>query len=204
MSKLKEIRLVSTQKTSTTDESRIKGDLFKPATEQTAPAQTTHELLRIVRAAQPIPRVAVARRLGVHRRRITVLVRPLIDSGILREGAPERSLGRGVGRPPIGLSLRVDQDFLIGVNIGVSQSHIGAATVNGNLLTGERFPTNQNAQNAIAEIRSAVVRISEKLSDRCLAGIGISVVGPTDSERSEAPLRTAPRLEEDVPRREAF
>src|SRR6476661_1853798 len=68
------------------------------------PAQTTRELLRIVRAAQPIPRVAVARRLGVHRRRVTVLVKPLIDSGILREGAPDRSVG--VGRPPIGLSLR--------------------------------------------------------------------------------------------------
>jgi len=104
VSKLKEIRLVSTQKESTTEECDSKEIFFNSATEQTAPGQTTHELLRIVRAAQPIPRVAVARRLGVHRRRITVIVRPLIDSGILREGAPERSLGRGVGRPPIGLS----------------------------------------------------------------------------------------------------
>ena len=142
MSQIKEIRLVSTQKGSATGECDSKEILFNSATEQTAPAQTTHELLRIVRAAQPIPRVAVARRLGVHRRRITVLVRPLIDSGILREGAPERALGR-VWPSSGGLSLRGDQDFLIGVNIGVSQSHIGAATVNGNLLTEERFPTSQ-------------------------------------------------------------
>jgi predicted NBD/HSP70 family sugar kinase len=192
VSQIKEIRLVSTQNGSTTGELVSKEILFNSATEQTAPAQATHELLRIVRAAQPIPRVAVARRLGVHRRRITVLVRPLIDSGILREGAPERALGRGVGRPPIGLSLRGDQDFLIGVNIGVSQSRIGAATVNGNLLTEERFPTSPNAQTAIAEIRNAVIRISERLPDRCLAGIGISVVGPTDSERSK--LLYAPHL----------
>src|ERR1041385_8169657 len=95
------------------------------------PTQTTRELLRIVRAAQPIPRVAVARRLGVHRRRITVLVKPLIDSGVLREGAPDKSASRGVGRPPIGLSLRSDKDFLIGVNIGISKIHVGAATIDG-------------------------------------------------------------------------
>src|SRR5689334_2496165 len=87
------------------------------------PTQTNLELLRIVRAAQPIPRVAVARRLGVHRRRITVLVKPLIDSGVLREGAPDPSVRR-VGRPPIGLSLRSGNHLLIGVNIGVSQTQL--------------------------------------------------------------------------------
>ena len=185
----RDIRLVSSQKKS----ARLQNDesVSKVSTDQ-APAQATHELLRIVRAAQPIPRVAVARRLGVHRRRITVLVKPLIDSGVLREGAPERSLGRGVGRPPIGLSLRGDEDFLIGVNIGVSQIHIGAATVDGNLLCEERFPTDHDPQTAIAEIRNAVGRLSAKLPDRCLVGVGISVVGPTDSERSK--LLYAPHL----------
>ena len=67
------------------------------------PTETTRELLRIVRAAQPIPRIDVARRLGVHRGKITVLVRPLIESGVLSEGSPDPS-SHGVGRPPIGLS----------------------------------------------------------------------------------------------------
>src|SRR5678816_1534157 len=85
------------------------------------PTQTTRELLRIVRAAQPIPRVAVARRLGVHRRRITVIVKPLLDSGVLREGTPDPTIRR-VGRPAIGLSLKSENHFLIGVNIGVSKT----------------------------------------------------------------------------------
>src|ERR1700750_1933017 len=85
------------------------------------PTQTTRELLRIVRASQPIPRVAVARRLGVHRRRITVLVKPLLDSGVLREGSPDRTISRGAGRPPIGLLFRTESEFLIGVNIGDSE-----------------------------------------------------------------------------------
>ena len=160
--------------------------------EQILPTQTTHELLRIVRAAQPIPRVAVARRLGVHRRRITVLVKPLIESGVLREGAPDRSIGRGIGRPPIGLSLRGEKDFLIGVNIGVTQIHVGAATVEGRLLREDTFPTELDPELAVARIRGAIERICATLPDRSLSVVGISVVGPTDSERTK--LIYAPHL----------
>jgi predicted NBD/HSP70 family sugar kinase len=158
--------------------------------DQVVPAQTTHELLRIVRAAQPIPRVAVARRLGVHRRRVTVLVKPLIDSGILREGAPDRSLG--VGRPPIGLSLRGDKDFLIGVNIGVSQIHVGAATIDGKILGQERFATMVDPAATVTSIRSSISKLSTALSERSLAVVGISVGGPTDFTRQR--LLYAPHL----------
>src|ERR1041385_2345895 len=122
------------------------------------PTQTTRELLRIVRAAQPIPRVAVARRLGVHRRRITVLVKPLLDSGILREGTPDPNVRR-VGRPPIGLSLQSEKHFLIGVNIGVSQTQLGGATVDGKLIFEETFATPTHPQSAVAEIKSAIRQI---------------------------------------------
>ena len=178
MSKLKEVPLLSPIEIRSAD--------------PTAPAQTTHELLRIVRAAQPIPRVAVARRLGVHRRRITVLVKPLIDSGVLREGAPDRSATRGVGRPPIGLSLRSDKDFLVGVNIGISKIHLGAATVDGKVLLKECFPTSTEPELAISEIRTAIEKLETRLPDRSLAGVGISVVGPTDLDRSK--LLYAPHL----------
>ena len=154
------------------------------------PTQATHELLRIVRAAQPIPRVAVARRLGVHRRRVTVLVKPLIDSGILREGAPDRSVG--VGRPPIGLFLRGEEDFLIGVNIGVSQIHVGAATIDGKTLREDHFPTSIDPSVTISGIRNSIQELSTELPDRSLAVVGISVVGPTDCKREK--LLYAPHL----------
>jgi predicted NBD/HSP70 family sugar kinase len=144
--------------------------------------QTTRELLRIVRAAQPIPRVAVARRLGVHRRRITVLVRPLIDSGVLREGIPDPSIRR-VGRPPIGLSLRAENHFLIGVNIGVTQTQFGAATVDGKLLFEDTFATPRDPKTAVLEVRSAIRRCQNQLPERELVVVGISVAGPTDIEK---------------------
>lgn len=158
---------------------KLSTQLSRKKKEQIVPTQTTRELLRIVRAAQPIPRVAVARRLGVHRRRITVLVRPLIDSGVLREGTPDLSVGR-VGRPPIGLSLRSENHFLIGVNVGVTQTQMGGATVDGRLLFEENFATARDPETALAQIKSSIRRHQRALPDRELVGVGISMAGPTD------------------------
>jgi predicted NBD/HSP70 family sugar kinase len=143
-----------------------------------------------VRAAQPIARVAVARRLGVHRRRVTVLVKPLIDSGILCEGEPDRSLG--IGRPPIGLSLRGENDLLIAVNVGVSLCHVGAATIDGKILREVNFPTSLDPVVTIASIRTAIDELCAEVPELALAVVGISVVGPTDSTRSR--LLYAPHL----------
>lgn len=156
------------------------------------PGQTTRELLRIVRASQPIPRVAVARRLGVHRRRITVLVKPLLDSGVLREGSPDRTISRGAGRPPIGLLFRTESEFLIGVNIGDGETRVGAATVDGRLLSEEKFPTPQDPETALDQIRAAIEAQQKAMPERQLAVIGISVPGPTDVEHGL--LLYSPRL----------
>lgn len=156
------------------------------------PTQTTREVLRIVRAAQPIPRVAVAKRLGVHRRRITVLVKPFIDSGVLREAQPDPSAARRVGRPPIGLSFQNENEFLIGVNIGVSQTRVGSGTVDGRILSEESFPTPSDPLTALEQVKSSIQRQRARFAERQLAVIGVSVAGPTDAERRT--LLCAPHL----------
>src|SRR5438445_8275008 len=92
--------------------------------------ETTRAMLRMVRAAQPISRADLARRLEVHRSTITEMVKPLIASGLLREAAPKPIRAR-VGSPPIGLPFREESTFFIGVNIGVRRSQVGAALVDG-------------------------------------------------------------------------
>src|SRR6266487_4088713 len=69
--------------------------------------RTSRMLLRLLRAAQPISRVEIARRFGVRRSVITELTRPLIAAGIVREETAQRSTraSRSVGRPPVGLTL---------------------------------------------------------------------------------------------------
>jgi len=165
---------------------------FRNAERTSGGPPTTHELLRIVRAAQPISRTAVARRLGVTRGTVTVLVKPLLDSGALREAAPEQGMLRRVGRPPIGLSLRAGSEFLIGINIGVSEIVLGATTPTGQLLLEDSFPTAGNPEESLARIRRSIAEMRMALPDRVLMIVGVSVPGPTDVEKGR--LLYAPHL----------
>lgn len=153
--------------------------------------ETTHAMLRMVRAAQPISRADLARRLEVHRSTITEIVKPLLASGLLREAQPEQVRAR-VGRPPSGLSLRDGSTFFVGVNIGVRRCQVGAALVDGRTLGEESFDTPSDPEVALSQVRSTVERLRASLSDRTLTAIGISVPGPTDAERTR--LLFAPHL----------
>src|SRR5204862_7693463 len=102
---------------------------------------TARAMLRLVRAAQPISRVDLARRLAVNRSTVTVMVTPLIASGVLREAAPEPTAGNRRGRPAIGLSLRADKLYVIGDNIGVRRNQVGASTTDGRPLAEDSLDT---------------------------------------------------------------
>jgi len=145
----------------------------------------------MVRAAQPISRADLARRLEVHRSTITEMVKPLLASGLLREGEPEQMRAR-IGRPPIGLSFRDESTFFIGVNIGVRRSQVGAALVDGQMLGEESFDTPSDSDTALSQVRASVERLRASLSDRTISAIGVSVPGPTDAERTR--LLFAPHL----------
>jgi predicted NBD/HSP70 family sugar kinase len=99
---------------------------------------------------------------------------------------------RRIGRPPIGLSLRADDEFLMGVNIGVSETQIGATTVGGELLSEDAFATPKDPVEALARIRLSIDVMRAKISERALMIIGVSVSGPTDVERGR--LLYAPHL----------
>jgi hypothetical protein len=155
------------------------------------PGDTARTMLRIVRAAQPISRVDLARRLEVNRSTVTELVTPLIASGILREAAPAEATHRR-GRPPIGLTLRSNRSLVIGVNIGVRRTQVGAATTNGRMLDEESFDTRSDPNISLAQISSVIGRMRASMPERSLISIGVSVPGPTDAERRK--LLFAPHL----------
>ncbi|MDQ2974448.1 MAG: ROK family protein [Acidobacteriota bacterium] len=148
-------------------------------------------MLRMVRAAQPISRADLARRLVVNRSIITEIVKPLLASGLLREAEPEQVRER-IGRPPIGLSLWDANTFFIGVNIGVRRSQVGAALIDGQMLGEESFDTPSDSNSALSQVRESVERLRASLPDRTISAIGVSVPGPTDAERTR--LLFAPHL----------
>jgi predicted NBD/HSP70 family sugar kinase len=152
-------------------------------------------LLRIVRAAQPISRVELARRLGVNRSTVTELVKPLIAMDMLREEPlpPLAGGGRTLGRRPVGLSFNGEGEFFVGVNIGVRRSQVGLTTLSGELIAEEEFDTPAEHADALRLIRASIERQRERVEGRRLGMIGVSVPGPTDAARSK--LLYAPRLD---------
>lgn len=136
-------------------------------------------LLRLIRAAQPISRTEIATRLQIDKSTVTENVKPLLNSGILREETLNEKVQ---GRRPRVLSFAED-GYFIGVNLGVRRTQVGITTMAGEIEREEDFETPADAKIALRTARRLVEQIISDNPDRQLKMIGVSVPGMTDVER---------------------
>lgn len=150
-------------------------------------------LLRLIRALQPISRIEIARRLNVNRSTVTDIVKPLISGGIIREipVQPDKS-GLAQGRPPVGLCFTDENDFFVGLNLGVRHSQVGLATITGEVLAEEEFETPGEPETALKTAREKIKTLCSTVENRVLRTVGVSIPGPTDATRRK--LLYAPHL----------
>src|SRR5687768_8324758 len=146
-------------------------------------------LFKLLRAAQPISRTEIARRLDIDKSTVTENVKPLISEGLIRETSEEHP---EQGRKVRGLSFAADDDYFIGVNLGVRRSQVGIITLNGDVTNEEDFETPSNAAAALKLARDRVDQLYVANADRRLRAIGVSVPGMIDTQRQE--LIYAPNL----------
>jgi len=152
-------------------------------------AQKRVLLLRMIRAAQPVTRSEISKRLDIDKSLITEIVKPLIKAGILREAMTADSAD---GRPARALSFADSKDYFIGMNIGVRQSQVGVMTLNGEITDEIDFETPSDPGAALSMAREEILSIYENNIGRRLRAIGVSVPGMTDAARRE--LVYAPNL----------
>ena len=156
------------------------------AHEPQVPAKATVMLLRLLRAAQPISRAELARRVGVNRSTVTDAFKQLIAAGILREEPtqqPAPGANRALGRPALALSFNDEFGYFVGVNIGVRRSTIGLATLTGRDIAEEEFETPSEPSAALAQIRTVITKLCARAQGQRLIAIGVSVPGPSDAAR---------------------
>lgn len=159
-----------------------------------APIGTSRMLLRLVRAAQPISRIELARRLAVNRSTITDIVKPLVKSGLIVE-KPFSSVGgetRTQGRPPVALSFDDGKNIFAGLNLGVRRSQIGLTDLSGRVFDEEDYETPTDANRALELAREKIEELCARHSERRLKVVGVSVPGLTDAKRER--LVYAPNL----------
>jgi len=162
-------------------------------TELTAPAVNVANkrslLLRLIRAEQPITRTEIALRLGIDKSTVTENVKPLLDSGVLREDTID---AKGQGRRPRVISFADRNEYFIGVNLGVRRSQVGIATLKGEIEDEEDFETPEESFIALRTARRHIDQIVKQNAGRTLRSIGVSVPGMTDTDRRS--LLYAPNL----------
>ena len=168
-------------------------DLIGGAAGISNPAKKGNLLLRLIRAAQPITRTEIASRLEIDKSTVTENVKPLLTAGILREETIKADASRGQGRKPRTLSFADENDYFIGVNLGVRTSQVGTTTLKGEITETDDFNTPPKPADALKLVRERIENIISCNSDKILRVIGVSVPGLTDTERRE--LVYAPNLD---------
>jgi len=171
------------------DTNTYQSELIKGMAQANAPAKKGNQLLRLIRAAQPISRTEIATRLGVDKSTVTENVKPLLASGVLLEETLESG---GQGRRPRVLSFSADNDYFIGVNLGVRTTQVGLANMSGEILEETDFETPLDPVIALGKARAEIEKIIAKQTDKILRVIGVSVPGLTDNTRTK--LLFAPNL----------
>lgn len=156
-----------------------------------SPSNKRGLLLRLLRAAQPVSRTEIAERLNIDKSTVTEVVKPLLDTGILRE--EKLPPAKGQGRRNRTLSFADDNSYFIGVNLGVRRTQVGMTTLSGQIVEEDDFETPGTHDIALRKVKRCIDEIRQKNAERRLEAIGISVPGMTDPERSG--LIFAPNLD---------
>jgi len=138
------------------------------------------QLLRLIRAAQPITRTEIAERLSIDKSTVTENVKPLVTAGIIIE---ESIVSEALGRRARVLSFADDKLAFGGVNFGVRRSQVGLTTLRGEIIEEEEFETPTSVGFALHLARTKLDEMAKRNSELEMVVIGVSVPGVTDNDR---------------------
>lgn len=164
------------------------GLLYLHRAAMTSSTRKSNQLLRLIRASQPIMRTEIAARLSIDKSTVSEHVKPLIASGILRE----ESYSEDGKRRARYLSFAANDLIFAGINLGVRRSQIGLTTLSGELSDEIEFETPAEAWKALSLAKQSLNELLAKQANKTLAVIGVSVPGMADETRRK--LVFAPNL----------
>lgn len=130
---------------------------------------------------RPIPRIEIARNIGLTRAAVSVLANQLIDQGILMEG---QAVSGKKGRHSVELMLNPDTYFMVGVDLARDDCTLGIVDFAGRIreIRKLRFDgSKKDAGEALEKLSGCLAALLE--AHTCpgrLLGIGITAPGPLD------------------------
>lgn len=134
-----------------------------------------------------MPRVQVARELGVSPASVTTLTSELIEMGLLEEVSAQRDQGDGGrGRPAVALGVRADARLVAGIKLSDREHTAVIVDFAGNLIADEAIPRQPGAME-LADLVDVSATLVAGLCSKAqidvsqLSAIGLGVPGFVDS-----------------------
>jgi predicted NBD/HSP70 family sugar kinase len=161
------------------------GPLIAPLSDFQRPLR--QQVFERVRAAGMLPRVQVAKDLGVSPASVTTITSELIESGLIEEVMTARDSDSGRGRPAVALGVRRDAHRVAGMKISDREHTAVIVDFAGNLIADDAIPRRPGPMtltDLLQAMESLLDRVCAKaaLSRSDLTAIGVGVPGFVDSQ----------------------
>jgi len=142
-------------------------------------------VLKGLKSTESHSRAALARQLGLSKITISQIVADLIAEGLIEEAGEGRPRSTG-GRKPILLTLSSSSRFVMGLDIGLTNTVVALAGLKGERLVQFRVPTNakHDIQSILAQVDDLVgaALAKQSVSKDRIVGVGISIGGLIESQ----------------------
>jgi predicted NBD/HSP70 family sugar kinase len=159
------------------------GPLIPPLTESQRPLR--QQVFELVRAAGLIPRVQLAKDLGVSPASVTTISSELIEAGLIEEVSVPRDGEAGRGRPAVSLGVRAGAHLVAGMKLSDREHTAVVVDFAGKLIADEAIPRRPGPMQ-VDEILDAIQTLLERVCDKAkidrsqLSGVGIGLPGFVD------------------------
>ena len=155
---------------------RIHPTRFQVARRGTSRDINRRIVLNLVRAHQPISRADLARRMGMRRGAVSLIVNDLLESKLIFEGATGQTLR---GRKPTFLYIDSRRRTVVAADVRASETFVMVADLVGKPLSGvTSFPTSTDPQQLISDLANRIKSLlAEREDGDVCEGVGVVVPG---------------------------
>ncbi len=160
------------------------GPLIPPLSDMLRPMR--QQVFERVRASGLIPRVQLAKDLGVSPASVTTITQELIEAGLIEEVAAPRDGDAGRGRPAVALGVRAQAHLVAGMKLSDREHTAVIVDFAGNLIADDvipRRPGPMSSAELLVAIETLLNRVCAKAGiDRTsLSAMGLGVPGFVDT-----------------------
>ena len=159
------------------------GPLIPPLADMLRPLR--QQVFERVRASGLIPRVQLAKDLGVSPASVTTITQELIEAGLIEEIAAPREGDAGRGRPAVALGVRADAHLVAGMKLSDREHTAVIVDFAGNLIADDVIPRKPGPMT-LAELLAAIETLLNSVCAKAgiakadLSAMGLGVPGFVD------------------------